>query len=88
MARGKRKRLRYLDRLQGQECPACGDYFETVQGLMAHMSNAKGCAWYRKGKRRAIFDLREVDAGSEDELDTIEAPGSEIDPCLSCTSSR
>ncbi|EPS92972.1 hypothetical protein FOMPIDRAFT_1078370, partial [Fomitopsis schrenkii] len=43
-------------------CGACGQPFRTVQGLMAHQSSSRKCAWYKKGKLRAIFD----DSDSED----------------------
>lgn len=31
-------------------CPACGRWFKTIQGQRSHLSKAKSCAWYRKGK--------------------------------------
>ena len=49
-------------------CPAgCGKCFQTEQGQNYHVSSAKSCAWYKKGK------LAEVTAPEED-LDELE-PG-------------
>lgn len=31
-------------------CPACSRYFRTQQGVQAHLSTAKSCRWWRKGK--------------------------------------
>lgn len=36
------------------ECPACGKTFETSHGLNCHLSSAKSCKWYRKGKLRDL----------------------------------
>ena len=52
-------------------CPAgCGRCFQTEQGQNHHISSAKSCAWYKKGK------LAEVTAHEEDldNLDNLE-PG-------------
>ena len=47
-------------------CPAgCGRCFQTEQGQNHHISSAKSCAWYKKGK------LAEVTAPEED-LDNLE----------------
>ncbi|KAF8905580.1 hypothetical protein CPB84DRAFT_1676487, partial [Gymnopilus junonius] len=35
-------------------CPACSKIFKTFQGLNAHLSSAKSCEWYRKGKIKAF----------------------------------
>ncbi|KAF8909039.1 hypothetical protein CPB84DRAFT_1843381 [Gymnopilus junonius] len=40
-------------------CPACSKIFKTFQGLNAHLSSAKSCEWYRKGKIKA-FGLDDV----------------------------
>ncbi|PPR07087.1 hypothetical protein CVT26_005304, partial [Gymnopilus dilepis] len=36
------------------QCPACGRYFKTSRGLNTHLSTAKSCSWYRKGKIREL----------------------------------
>ena len=43
-------------------CPACGkNTFKSSQGLMNHMSSARSCQWYRKGKNPArLSDVSEV----------------------------
>lgn len=56
------KRRLCLEDLEDRICGACGQPFRTVQGLMAHQSSSRKCAWYKKGKLRAIFD----DSDSED----------------------
>ena len=35
-------------------CPACHKRLKTAQGLATHLSTAKGCQWYKKGKLRAL----------------------------------
>lgn len=37
-------------------CPACGKYFQTIKGVNSHLSTARKCEWYRKGKRREMFE--------------------------------
>ncbi|KAG2113381.1 hypothetical protein DEU56DRAFT_699037, partial [Suillus clintonianus] len=49
-------------------CPACGrSDFKSTRGVLSHMSQAKGCQWYRKGKLRdlGIHD----DANDDTELE-------------------
>lgn len=49
-------------------CPAgCGKLFETTQGLNGHLTMAKSCSWYRKGKIRAL-DFADEDHSSEEDL--------------------
>ncbi|KAH9910451.1 uncharacterized protein B0H18DRAFT_963289 [Fomitopsis serialis] len=60
------KRSRCLEDLFAQTCEACYGYFDTTQGLMAHQSTSRQCAWYKKGKLREIF-VDSEDSGSEDE---------------------
>ncbi|KAH9926857.1 hypothetical protein B0H21DRAFT_678600, partial [Amylocystis lapponica] len=31
-------------------CPACGKSFATIPGRNMHLSSARSCKWYRKGK--------------------------------------
>ena len=74
----KRKRRAYLNPLEGEFCPACGDWFETVQGLMAHLSNSQRCAWYKKGKLKAVF-LPAEDSSSDEDYEGCElAKGDEV----------
>lgn len=35
-------------------CPACHKRLRTTQGLATHLSTAKFCRWYKKGKLRAL----------------------------------
>ena len=42
------------DILDDNVCPACLKSFGTVKGCNRHMSTAKGCSWYRKGKYKAV----------------------------------
>ena len=30
-------------------CPAGGKHFRTTQGLLAHLSSARSCSWWKKG---------------------------------------
>ncbi|KAH9912827.1 uncharacterized protein B0H18DRAFT_887368 [Fomitopsis serialis] len=48
-------------------CPACDKPCRTSQGLMAHMSTARSCLWYRKGKNRVPLehDMPEVTESAE-----------------------
>ena len=45
-----------LEELLAQTCNVCNEWFETMQGLMAHQSMSKKCSWYKKGKLKAIFE--------------------------------
>ncbi|KAI0724930.1 hypothetical protein C8Q72DRAFT_786477 [Fomitopsis betulina] len=45
-----------LEELLAQTCNTCNEWFETMQGLMAHQSMSKKCSWYKKGKLKAIFE--------------------------------
>jgi len=38
------------------QCPACDRFFSSQQGLSCHLSTAKSCLWYRKGKIRDLTD--------------------------------
>jgi hypothetical protein len=35
-------------------CPACHKCLNSAQGVMAHLSNAPCCQWYKKGKLREL----------------------------------
>ena len=39
------------------QCPACLRFFGTQQGVNSHLSTAKSCKWYRKGKIRDLSVL-------------------------------
>ncbi|KAF8814830.1 hypothetical protein BYT27DRAFT_7056438, partial [Phlegmacium glaucopus] len=42
-------------------CPACQRFFKTLRGMQSHLSSARTCSWYMKGK------LRELNTNLEDE---------------------
>ena len=44
----KRRKVQCFNPVLGEVCEACGNWFETVQGVMTHQSNSKKCAWYKK----------------------------------------
>lgn len=53
---GMGKRCLRLEDLEGRTCGACGETFRAMQGVMAHQTSSRRCAWYKKGKLRAIYD--------------------------------
>ncbi|KAH9910235.1 uncharacterized protein B0H18DRAFT_823376, partial [Fomitopsis serialis] len=61
-------------------CPACDRPFRTAQGMMAHLSSAKSCKWYRKGKNPVPHDrlvpevVEQVHAVIQDSSDADEEP--------------
>ena len=50
--------------LHSLQCPACLRFFGTQQGVNSHLSTAKSCKWYRKGKIRDLSVL-EVERSDE-----------------------
>lgn len=52
------------------QCPVCNKHLKTTQGLSAHLSSAKTCTWYRKGKlselkvqmEEEVIAMQEVEA--------------------------
>ncbi|KAH9921595.1 uncharacterized protein B0H18DRAFT_880019 [Fomitopsis serialis] len=46
----------------GNICPACDKPFRTSQGVMAHLSTARSCKWFRKGKNAVprVYDVPDV----------------------------
>ena len=46
----------------GNICPACDKPFRTSQGVMAHLSTARSCKWFRKGKNTVprVYDVPDV----------------------------
>lgn len=63
---------RTLEQLLADTCGACGRSFRTTQGLSAHQTMSKMCAWYKKGKLKQIFDLDDLQAAGADENVVIE----------------
>ncbi|KAH9911408.1 uncharacterized protein B0H18DRAFT_892900 [Fomitopsis serialis] len=61
------KRRRSLEDVLSTTCAACNEGFDTMQGLSAHQTMSKRCAWYKKGKLREIFDFDDFDSSSDDE---------------------
>lgn len=55
------------------QCPACFKIFTTSKGLNSHLSMAKSCKWYRKGKNRELAGLTTDEASSS--TTTIEESG-------------
>ncbi|KAH9916701.1 uncharacterized protein B0H18DRAFT_830394, partial [Fomitopsis serialis] len=51
-------------------CPACDKVLKTPQGLAAHLSSARSCKWYNKGKNRELED--EEDGTWDDFRDVLE----------------
>ncbi|KAF9464335.1 hypothetical protein BDZ94DRAFT_1321217 [Collybia nuda] len=51
-------------------CPACDRVFLTMKGLHSHLTSAKSCKWYKKGKI-ASFDFYE-EAKEVEEVEVIE----------------
>ena len=39
------------------QCPACLKFFSSGKGLNSHLSMARSCQWYRKGKNRELVDF-------------------------------
>ena len=64
---------RTIEELLADTCEACHKTFKTHQGLCAHQSMSQGCAWYKKGKLRDVFDLEEVQGGDYVEETMVEA---------------
>lgn len=60
-------------------CPACRRFFSTIRGMHSHLSTARSCQWYRKGKLKQLdldpFDSSalSMDRGLQDsmELDLV-----------------
>ncbi|KAH9913750.1 uncharacterized protein B0H18DRAFT_887798, partial [Fomitopsis serialis] len=62
-------------------CPACDREFDTSQGLMAHLSTAKSCLWYRKGKNKDLWsNLPNVEERMVEEQALSSAEDMEVDP--------
>ena len=57
------RRKRSIDEVLADTCGACHKSFKTSQGLCAHQSTSKRCAWYKKGKLREVFDFSAAQGG-------------------------
>lgn len=57
--------------LENRRCPACCCVFGTSQGMVAHLSLARTCSWYHKGKRRQQ-DARDLTSNVAMEVDSPE----------------
>ncbi|KAH9841974.1 uncharacterized protein C8Q71DRAFT_700197 [Rhodofomes roseus] len=59
MAPGQKKYARipflFPGDAEDRTCPACDREFKTPGGLSSHLSTAKSCLWYRKGKNRDLW---------------------------------
>ena len=53
------RRKRTIEELLGDTCGACHETFRTTQGLSAHQTMSKKCAWYKKGKLKEIFKVKD-----------------------------
>ena len=51
--------------LSALQCPACLRLFGTRQGVNSHLSSAKSCKWYRKGKIRDL-SLNDIQIDEEE----------------------
>ena len=61
------RRKRSIDEVLADTCGACHKPFKTSQGLCAHQSTSKRCAWYKKGKLREVFDFSEAQGSIHEE---------------------
>ncbi|KAJ7236362.1 hypothetical protein C8J57DRAFT_1088236 [Mycena rebaudengoi] len=67
-------------------CGACGKYFQTPQGTISHLNQARNCAWYRKGKnpegRRRTMRTPSPELEDPDDVDVIESPDLPVDEVI------
>lgn len=56
-------------------CPACEKPFRTEQGLNSHMTTARSCSWYRRGK---LADLQPFEDNDDILLDSDDTPPKQI----------
>src|ERR1700734_754467 len=63
-------------------CPACGKYFRTTQGLLAHLSSARSCSWWKEENQANREYQEQLDIsqhGSNDDNDNEEENGEAFD---------
>lgn len=71
------RKKRTVEEMLEDICGACNKPFKTRQGLSAHQSMSKKCAWYKKGKLREIFEFDPVEMSREDGNVVVE-PGRRV----------
>ncbi|KAH9915370.1 uncharacterized protein B0H18DRAFT_959356 [Fomitopsis serialis] len=83
-ARNASKLIRHsLEDVLSTTCSACNEGFDTMQGLSAHQSMSKKCAWYKKGKLKEVFNFDNFedsdDEGPQD-ANRLGLSSSHVDP--------
>ena len=71
-------------------CPVCDRWFQTSQGLMSHLSLARSCKWYRKGKNPIRLDedipepveMDELVVGNDNSLNEIEVDDEDFEDVI------
>ena len=71
-------------------CPVCDRWFPTSQGLMSHLSLARSCKWYRKGKNPIRLDedipepveMDELVVGNDNSLNGIEVDDEDFEDVI------
>lgn len=71
-------------------CPVCDRWFQTSQGLMSHLSLARSCKWYRKGKNPIRLDedipepveMDELVVGNDNPLNGIEVDDEDFEDVI------
>ena len=71
-------------------CPVCDRWFQTSQGLMSHLSLARSCKWYRKGKNPICLDedipepveMDELVIGNDNSLNRIEVDDEDFEDVI------
>ncbi|KAH9913038.1 uncharacterized protein B0H18DRAFT_888940 [Fomitopsis serialis] len=61
-------------------CPACDREFRTAQGMMAHLSTARSCRWYNKGKNRDPVSLAPEVIENNEQVNDPAAGRMDVDP--------
>jgi hypothetical protein len=62
----------YQGHYEDNICPACGKYFKTTQGLLAHLSSARSCSWWKKGNMAKNEYQEQLDTTPQHEDDDME----------------
>ena len=71
-------------------CPVCDRWFQMSQGLMSHLSLARSCKWYRKGKNPIRLDedipepveMDELVVGNDNPLNGIEVDDEDFEDVI------